>query len=175
MKKILNVLVFLAFATAGLAVAQISVPKVWLSNELLTSTDLNNNFAQFALALPKSNPVVTGTLGLNGRVYTWPGGETAGSVLITNGSGTLAWGSGSIGACGVRLTLTSGTPVTTADVTAATSVFATPMNGGQCSFYDGVSAWQEIGPLNEVTISVPATTNTNYDVFCFNNSRHVRV
>lgn len=72
--------------------------------------------------------------------------------------------------CGLRLTLTSGTPVTTADVTAATSVFVSPINGGVCSFSDGVSAWTVLTP-SETTITLGAdAASTPYDVFCFNNS-----
>jgi hypothetical protein len=79
-------------------------------------------------------------------------------------------GNFSIGRCDVRLTLTTGTPVTTADVTAATSVFVTPTAGGQCAFYDGSGGWQLVAGLAEVTVSVPATTSQMYDVFCFYNA-----
>jgi hypothetical protein len=70
--------------------------------------------------------------------------------------------------CG-RLTLTTGLPVTTADVTAATTVFYTP--AGSCntiSLYDG-TAWTEYA-LAEISIAVPATTNTGYDVFAYDNA-----
>ncbi|MEK7611415.1 MAG: hypothetical protein AAB486_03545, partial [Patescibacteria group bacterium] len=35
----------------------------------------------------------SGTLTIGGLTYTWPGTQTAGSLLQTNGSGTLAWSS----------------------------------------------------------------------------------
>jgi hypothetical protein len=37
------------------------------------------------------NLVVGGTTGLGGRTYTWPGTETSGAFLTTNGSGALSW------------------------------------------------------------------------------------
>lgn len=83
---------------------------------------------------------------------------------------TTAFGPLDRNECGLRLTLTSGTPVTTADVTAATSVFITPTHGGLCSFSDGISAWTVLQPT-EVTIALGAdAASTLYDVFCYNNS-----
>lgn len=67
--------------------------------------------------------------------------------------------------CEGRLTLTSGTAVTTSDVTAATSVYFTPFTGNRIALYDG-SNWQRFS-FSELTLSVPASTNTNYDVFIY--------
>lgn len=114
-----------------------------------------------------------------------PGGYAA-SVLIAGtvnsarlGSGTAnagtfltggqTWVQGDIGTCDLRLTLTSGTPITSTDVTAATTVYVSPLKGGRCSFYDGSSTWTFL-TNTELNITVPASTNTNYDVFCRNNS-----
>lgn len=69
---------------------------------------------------------------------------------------------------GGRLTLTSGTPITTSDVTAATSVYFTPYLSGYQSVYNG-SAWISI-PFTEITIAVPASTSQMYDVFGYNNN-----
>jgi hypothetical protein len=77
--------------------------------------------------------------------------------------------------CGVRLTLTSGTPVTSSDVTAAATIYATPYStggfgAGVCAFYDGSATWTTLTftetsiPLGTLTGSLP------YDVFCYNNS-----
>lgn len=62
-----------------------------------------------------------------------------------------------------RLTLTSGTPVTTSDVTAATTLYYTPYQGNQISLYSG-STWQTI-TFTEVSIAVPASTSQMYDVW----------
>jgi hypothetical protein len=72
--------------------------------------------------------------------------------------------------CGLRLTLTTGLPVTPADVTAATTVYITPYEGGICSFYDGSTSWTALANV-ETSIALGAdAANTNYDVFCYNNS-----
>jgi hypothetical protein len=69
------------------------------------------------------------------------------------------------GICNGRLTLTSGTPVTTSDVTAATTVYFTPYLGNRIALYDGAS-WN-IYTFTEKSISVPASTGTNYDIFAY--------
>lgn len=67
-----------------------------------------------------------------------------------------------------RLTLTSGLAVTTSDVTAATIIYFTPYKGNQISLFDGVSAWN-LFTFPQLSIAVPGTTNTMYDVFIFDN------
>lgn len=70
--------------------------------------------------------------------------------------------------CG-RLTLTSGTPVTVADVTAATSVYYTPDGCNLVSLHDGASTWAVVS-FTQLTLAVPATTSTMYDLWVYNNS-----
>lgn len=71
---------------------------------------------------------------------------------------------------GGRLTLTSGTAVTTADVTAAVSVFYTPHVSAALALYDGVSAWNVLS-FAETTLALGTlTSGLPYDVFAFNNS-----
>lgn len=67
-----------------------------------------------------------------------------------------------MGAAG-RLTLTSGTAVTTSDVTAATTLYFTPFRGNQIAIYDG-SNWDSVA-FTEVSVTVPSTTSTPFDVF----------
>jgi len=69
---------------------------------------------------------------------------------------------------GGRLTLTSGTPVTTSDVTAATSVYYTPYVGNKISLYNG---WEWIfHEFSELSLSLSGyTADTNYDIFVYNN------
>lgn len=62
-----------------------------------------------------------------------------------------------------RLTLTSATPVTTTNVTAATTIYFTPYGGNLIGLYDGTN-WQTV-TFTEKSLAVPATTNTVYDVF----------
>lgn len=71
-----------------------------------------------------------------------------------------------------RLTLTTGVPVTTTDVTAATTVYFAPYKGNTISIYDGVSGWVEYS-FSQVSIAVPATTGSIYDVFAYVNAGSV--
>jgi hypothetical protein len=71
--------------------------------------------------------------------------------------------------CQGRLTLTSGTPVTTSDVTGATTLYFTPYLGSRVAIYSGTT-WQ-LFTFSELNISLSGlTANTNYDVFLYNNS-----
>jgi hypothetical protein len=65
--------------------------------------------------------------------------------------------------CDGRLTLTTATPVTTADVTAATTVYFTPYKGNRIATYDGTN-WN-VATFTEKSVGVPATTSTPFDVF----------
>ena len=63
-----------------------------------------------------------------------------------------------------RLTATSGTPVTTADVSGATSIYFTPYKGDNIALYDG-SKWVLVS-FSQVTISLSGLTASKpYDVF----------
>lgn len=63
-----------------------------------------------------------------------------------------------------RLTLTSGTPVTTADVTAATNIFFTPYNGNRITLYNGAN-WDTF-TFSELTLPLGTLTpSICYDVF----------
>lgn len=73
------------------------------------------------------------------------------------------------GICEGRLTLTSGTPVTTADVTGATSVYFTPYSGNHISLYSG-SVWN-LYAFSETTLSLGTLVNAQmYDVFMYDNA-----
>jgi hypothetical protein len=69
-----------------------------------------------------------------------------------------------------RLTLTSGTPVLTSNVTGATTIYFTPFRGNRIALYDGSSAW-EVLTFSELSISIPLTGAYRlYDVFIYNNA-----
>lgn len=69
--------------------------------------------------------------------------------------------------CNARLTLTSGTPVTTTDAS-NNSLFVTPFRGNKVALYTG-TAWQEHA-LTEINFSMAALlANTNYDIFLYSN------
>ena len=74
-----------------------------------------------------------------------------------------------------RLTLTTATPVTASDVTAATAVYYTPDGGNICPVYNGSS----FVPLTftELTLTLVAShaSGNNYDVFFFNDAGTVTI
>lgn len=65
--------------------------------------------------------------------------------------------------CQGRLTLTTGVPVTTTDVTAAGTLYFTPYLGNRIATYNG-SKWS-VSSFTEKSIAVPAVANQVYDVF----------
>lgn len=66
-----------------------------------------------------------------------------------------------------RLTLTSGTPVTTADVTGAGTIYFAPIYGNTIALYDG-TFW-ELCTFAELSLALTVTAAKNYDVFLYNN------
>lgn len=111
---------------------------------------------------------------LNGIVVTGTAGKT---INVQNSIGLLGIDSSNldIGAGGYlsrsvfdfRLTLTSVTPVTTADTTAGT-IICTPYNGNLMGLYNG-TGWL-VRSSAEISIAVPAVANKMYDVFVFDNA-----
>lgn len=68
-----------------------------------------------------------------------------------------------------RLTLATGTPVTTADQTGKTTIYFTPYNGNRVSVYDG-TRWR-LYTFSEVSLALGTlTSGKNYDVFLYDNS-----
>lgn len=64
-----------------------------------------------------------------------------------------------------RLTLTSGSPVMTADVTTSASVFYTPYLGNMVPIYNGITFTPVVFPEQTLTLVAGHAANTNYDVF----------
>lgn len=68
-----------------------------------------------------------------------------------------------------RLTLTSGTPVTTADVTGATTLYCCPYQGNRIALYSG-SRWN-IRTSAQFSLAIGVLTSGRpYDVFCYDNA-----
>ena len=98
---------------------------------------------------------------------------TSGNVMTSNGT---VWSSTAPAAAETglvvegRLTLTSGTPVTTADVTGATNIYFTPYAGNRIALYDGSSGWN-VRTFTEITIAVGTIDAAKpYDLFAYDNS-----
>lgn len=70
---------------------------------------------------------------------------------------------------GFRLTLTSGTPVTTTDVTGATTIYCTPYQGNSIALYSG-SAWVTRSSAEFSLALGTLTSGRPYDVFCYDNA-----
>lgn len=79
-------------------------------------------------------------------------------------------------ACNGRLTLTSGTPVTTADVASSTNVYWTPFGGNSVALWNSTtSAWQ-IDTFTEITLALGTmTSGAGYDIFAFDNAGAVNL
>lgn len=114
--------------------------------------------------------IVNGPLPIHGVSYTWPSADgSAGQVLATNGSGTLSWSASlGVGTCDGRLTLTSGTPITTSDVTGAGTLYFTPYKGNRVALYDGTT-WA-VYTFTERSLALSLTSGKPYDIFLYNNA-----
>jgi len=97
----------------------------------------------------------------SGNVLTSDGTDWASTAVASSDTGLVAEG---------RLTLTSGTPVTTADVTGATNIYFAPYGGNRIALYDGSSAWN-IRTFTQITIALGTLTDAKpYDLFAYDNS-----
>jgi len=122
-----------------------TTPRTWVAGELVTAS-LMNTYIRDDFAYLKDSP-------------TFDGNVTVAGTLTVAGRAVGP----SRNLCQGRLTLTSSTPVTTADVTAATTLYWSPYIDNQVALYDG-SSWVLFDQA-QLSIAVPATTDTMYDVF----------
>jgi len=81
-----------------------------------------------------------------------------------------AAGGGDFAVCDGRLTLTTAVPVTTADVTAAATLYFTPYKGSKIGLYNGSTAWT-VYDFTELSLSlVGYTASKPYDIWVYDNS-----
>lgn len=71
--------------------------------------------------------------------------------------------------CEGRLTLETGVPISTSDQTAKTTVYFAPYQGNQIALYSSSVGWR-LYPFTQLSIAVPSTTNSLYDVFAYVSS-----
>lgn len=68
-----------------------------------------------------------------------------------------------------RLSLDSNAAVTTTDQTAKTTIYLVPYGDGTIALYNGTS-WNIRTVATARSVAVPATTDTNFDIFAYDNS-----
>ena len=98
--------------------------------------------------------------------------DSGASLTYEDGTGWMVIGGDTtvqkaISIMNCRLTLTSGTAVTTADVTGAETIYLTPFDGNRIWLYDG-TVWVAYA-LSEISGDVPDAAQMN-DVFVYDNS-----
>lgn len=89
-------------------------------------------------------------------------------TVTISASGGGGGGASPTGTAG-RLTLTTGVPVSTSDVTGATTLYFTPYNGNQIQLWDG-SAWTTYTFVETSLALGTLTSGKNYDVFAYQSS-----
>lgn len=100
------------------------------------------------------------------KVYTAI--STTAAIVNINKIGASSGGSTTSFVCNGRLTGTTSTPVTTADVS-PTTIYFTPYQGNKIALYSG-SSWTTY-TFTEISIGLSSlTAGKNYDVFVYNNS-----
>jgi len=88
------------------------------------------------------------------RVYTLP--DATGAIALAGDALSVVDG---------RLTLTTATPVTVADVTGAGTIYYTPMRGNRIALYTG-AAWA-VYTTAEISKALTLTSGKNYDVYAY--------
>lgn len=94
-------------------------------------------------------------------------GATSWSTEV-NGNWDTIDGVVSLSLCDGRLTLESGVPISSSDQTAKTTLYLTPYNGNRIAVYNGTK-WKFYS-FTERSLAVPSTTNTNYDIFIYDDA-----
>jgi hypothetical protein len=112
--------------------------------------------------VPSTNPSSGGVLYAEAGQLKWR--RSDGTIDVVGNVGTVD-NSVSQG----RLTLSSGNPLTTIDVTAATTVYFAPFYGNRIALYSG-TAWS-LYTFTERSLSLSGlSANTNFDIFIYDNS-----
>lgn len=116
-------------------------------------------------SVPDASETVKGIVELATIAEAQAGTDTARAVTPAG----MFYATNDNGIQNFRLTLTSGTPVTTSDVTGATTIYCTPYKGNKISLYSG-STWNRRTSA-EFSLALGAlTASLPYDVFCYDNS-----
>lgn len=140
-----------------------------------------NELLKFSATASAVNEVTitNAATGNSAKVSATGGDSTVGLRLEPKSTGPMSLETISSLGSG-RLTLTSGSPVPSADQTGATTVYFTPANGDSLELYDGTD-WQvykfsELSQATSDNTKSPAAVanNSNYDVFGWVDSGTLR-
>jgi hypothetical protein len=92
------------------------------------------------------------------------------STLVMAGSPQRFQADVNVGRCDGRLTLTTATPITTTNVSAATTVYFTPHIGNRIALYNTSSLIWTIRAFAELSLSITtASSSKPYDIFAYDN------
>lgn len=136
-----------------------TTPATFINGQLVAASDLNTQLRDNSTVLRAGGVAITS--------------QAAGDIITASSATQFSRAAmvdfGFQAVAGGRLTLTTGTPVTSSDVTAATTLYYSPYTSAQIAVYDGSSAWSVL-TFSELSIAVPATTSQMYDVFVYSSS-----
>lgn len=137
-----------------------------------TDTDTNDIASGLSNCICKDGQTtVTANIPMAGFKFTGLGTGSATTDSV-NLSQLIGYSPGEL--CEFRLTLTSGVPVTTSDVTAAATFYVTPYKGNRVALYDGAS-WH-VRTSSELSGTLGhGSPNAMIDVFLYDNSGTVAI
>lgn len=140
---------------------QINSTGATFNTSLTASFGVSGSFGQLSSAQATINVPLTASLGISGSFGQF--NITAARATVKP-AGTLATRS----TIGHRLTLTSGSAITTSDVT-STTLYLTPYTSNQIALYDGTN-WLEY-EVDQISLALGTlVTDKNYDVFAYDNA-----
>lgn len=139
----------------------ITVYKTFIPGEVLTASDLNASFTQIInnaadLVSPFTKNIAAGGFKITGLGVGSADGDSVRFEQLP------------FNVCNFRLTLTTAVPVTTSDVTAATTLYCAPYNGNAIGLYDGTN-WH-VRTSAEFSLALGTLSSAKpYDVFCYDS------
>lgn len=117
------------------------------------------------MLLPPLNGPAAADVGLTDQIAEWNAAAAGNRTISVDRLGGFVHPA----AFQARLTLSSGTAVTTTDVTAATTIYLTPFRGNRIALYDG-TRWR-LYVLAEISLALGTlTSGLPYDVFIYDNA-----
>jgi hypothetical protein len=145
-------------------------PRDWTNGET-PDGDMMDAQIRDNLGYLKDSPTFDGDVTITGDLAVGDDTTITGDLAVTGSfsvGGSPVSTSPSRDLCQGRLTLTTGVPVTTADVTAAGTLYWAPYKGNDISLYSG-TAWVRFNQA-QLSVAVPAAANQVYDAFVDYNS-----